>query len=49
METFSITYKTTSLFSKPITEIIQAKHIREAMQKLREKNNNVLILSFMQQ
>jgi|FLOH01.1.fsa_nt_gi hypothetical protein len=47
MKTFSISFKT-ALFSSTIRENIQAKHIKEAVQRLREMHKNVFILSYMQ-
>ncbi len=47
METFSVVFKINP-FSKPIREVIQAKHMKDVMQKLQEMHKNVSILSYMQ-
>lgn len=47
METFSIVFKINQ-FSKPIREVVQAKDMKDVMQKLKEMHKNVFILSYMQ-
>lgn len=47
MLTFSIAFKATQ-FSKPIKENVQARHIKEAVEKIKKKYQNVFILSYMQ-